>query len=140
MMTYREAYSKTIANINNRIEDLRKTMMSLQSTLYLPETLRSRIQPYLSADKLTRSKACDLYVESQTKLDYLIELMLFVERDQCEALTGELTDFFTKRDLYWWQSALSLQGNPEYLEHEIISPDYYELARQKAADSSKLVN
>jgi len=131
MTTYREAYSKTIANINNRIVDLRKTIMSLQNTLNVSDTLRARISPYLSANKPSVNEEIDTYVESQANLDYLIELMLFIERDQCAALSDELGDYFEKRDLYWWQSALSLMGNPVYLEREIIADDYYDLAKNR---------
>lgn len=136
MTAYSEAYSETLANINSRMEDLRKTLMSLQNTLNLPETLRPQLHPYLFDDGLTRSQACDLYIESQTKLDYLIKLMLFIERDQYGALAEGFSNFFDKRDLYWWKSALSLQGSPQYLEHEIIAPEYYELAQEKAVASS----
>lgn len=136
MTDYSEAYSKTLANINGRMEDLRKTLLSLQNTLNLPKVLRPQLHPYLFNDKLTRSQACDLYIESQTKLDYLFKLLLFIERDQYGALAEGFTDFFDKRDLYWWQSALSLQGSPQYLEHEIIAPEYYELAQEQAVADS----
>ncbi|NLR10469.1 MULTISPECIES: hypothetical protein [Lactobacillaceae] len=132
MTGYCEAYSKTLGNINTRMEDLRKTLMSLQNTMDLPDPLWSQVHPQLFNDKLTRNRAGDLYIESQMKLDYLVKLMFFIERDQYRALAEGFSDFFGKRDLYWWQSALSLQGAPQYLEHEIIASDYYELARKKA--------
>lgn len=130
MTTYQAAYAQTVANIYDRMTTLRQTLMTLQKTLDVPDKLWSRLYPTQRRSVRTADKNADLYVESQVKLNYLIDLLLFIERDQVQALPEELDDFFVTRDLYWWESTLSLIGRPAYLEHELIAPAYYELAQK----------
>jgi len=133
MTTYQAAYAKTIANMNNRMEMLQKTLLSLQYQLNLPEALWIRQALKFKLVPTQVDQKLDLYAETQVKLSYLIRLQNFVARDQLEALTSKDPDFFEKHDLYWWQSALSLLGNPAYLASEIIAADYYNLAHDSVS-------
>ncbi|MDT7014953.1 hypothetical protein [Levilactobacillus namurensis] len=134
---YQVAYAQTVATIATRIQDLQKTLLELQKTCDLPEKWWSRVYTKRQAIPADRTAKNELYVESQWRLNYLIDLTLYLERDQVNALPEELNAFFRKRDLYWWQSALSLMGSLPYLERELVAPAYYELAEQAESTSAR---
>jgi len=131
MLTYQAAYAKTVTNITDRVVDLRKTLLTLPRQ-QRPGTRHWSwiLAPTWSATSSKQNQDGELYVDLQIHLDYLVDLLLFIERDQLSGLSGEMTSYFEKHDLYWWQSALSLVGNPPYLAPEIIAHDYYVLANQ----------
>lgn len=131
-MTYQEAYAETIANINDQMDTLQQTLLSLQYRLDLPKALWTRPPLKLNLATANVTQQLDLFVEAQTKFVYLTQLLRFIEQDQLRTLRDPRTDFFEKRDLYWWQSTLSLVGNPASLAHELIADGYYDLAKTSA--------
>jgi len=129
--TYQQAYSKTISTISSRVLELQATLLIHQETNQAPHSLWERCYLGKSGKMAGKPQRDTRYLEAQLKLNYLINLILFIERDQLKAMPEELDAFYVKRDLYWWKSALSLVGDPAYLEKEIIATDYYELAQRQ---------
>lgn len=131
--SYQRAYAQTVATITARLQELQGTLLTLQKTVSVPKHLWAQLYPTQLFRWTAKAADNELYVESQLRLNYLIDLVLYVARDQINALPDELDTFFNKRDLYWWKSALSLIGASPYLERELIAPEYYVLAQQAQA-------